>query len=526
MLYKFDDFDLDLQNFELRRVGVVQHVEPLVFDLLCYFAENAGRLVSRDEIVENVWKGRIVSDATISGCVKSARKALGDSGGEQAYIRTLRRRGFQFAAEVTLLEPAASPLLSVISGDPQPAVSRPELHSSQGKPTIAVLPFQILGDPGAYAGLADAIPHELISALSRLRWLFVIARGSSFQFRSFATDVMAVGQNLNVRYALSGSLEAFGTKITVGVELAEVASGGVLWGERFTTAFDDVHEIRSQVVSCVVSALELQIPAHEADLAQTLMPENLDAWQTFHLGLKQAYTFTKEGNVAATVHFQRAVEQDPLFARAHAGLSFVEFQNAILYDVADPAASVVNARRFAERSVELDPLDPFINYNMGRCFWLERDVSAGMPWLRRAISISPNYAQGMYAKGLAEIMCDSSEDAERSADLAIELSPLDPLLYAMRGVRAISHIARAEYADAAHWAEASANSPNAHVHVAIVALVAHGHNGDDERAQAWAKTIRRHWHDMTQEIFFNTFQFPRSDLKQRFSQMLTRYGIS
>ena len=175
----------------------------------------------------------------------------------------------------------------------------------------------------------------MIIALARLHWLFVIARGSSFRFRGPAVDVATVGRTFGVRYVLTGTVEILAGRLAVGAELAETETGGVVWGERFEGPIDDVHAMRADIVRGITAALEVQIQLHEAQRMHDRPAESLDAWGAFHLGLKAMHLYTRDGNAAAEGLFRRAVELEPGFARAHAGLSFVHFQNAFLRHVPD-----------------------------------------------------------------------------------------------------------------------------------------------------------------------------------------------
>ncbi len=246
------------------------------------------------------------------------------------------------------------------------------------------------------------MPHELITELSRLRWLFVTARGSSFRLRGSDADIGEVGRLLGVRYCLSGTVEIAGASLAVTVELIDTRDGGVVWAERFARPIDEVHQVREEIRSRILAALEIQIPLHEAALARLTVTENLDAWSSYHLGLQHMYRFNRTDNAAATALFQQAVTRDPSFARAHAGLSFVHFQTAFMHYADDLAGEIALARRFAVRGLDLDPIDPFVNFTMGRSFWLEGDLESSLAWLERATSISPNYAQGIYARAWTE----------------------------------------------------------------------------------------------------------------------------
>jgi TolB-like protein len=243
--------------------------------------------------------------------------------------------------------------------------------------SIAVLPFRLIGDAGQWAAIADALPHELIAELSRLRWLFVTARGSSFRLRSADADMGEIGRLLGVRYCLSGTVEVANSKLAVTVELVDTRSGGVVWADHFAGGLDAVHPIRTEIRARILAALEIQIPLHEANLARLTVTENLDAWSAYHLGLQHMYRFNHRDNAVASELFQRAVTQDPGFARAHAGLSFVHFQAGFMRQTDDIAGEIIQARSFAQRGLDLDPLDPFVNFAMGRSFWLEGDLDRG-----------------------------------------------------------------------------------------------------------------------------------------------------
>jgi TolB-like protein len=368
MIYRFGPFELDTAKVELRSDGKVRAIEPQVFALLVLLVDNRERLVSKEEIVEKIWDGRVVSEAAVASRIKSARKVLGDDGKTQHYIKTLHRQGFRFVADAKI---ARTYVAGEVDGKP-PA----RLVEQTSRPSIAVLPFRSLGDAVSSAALADALPHELITELSRLRWLFVTARGSSFRLRGLDADVGEIGRLLDVRYCLSGTVEVASASLVVTVELTDTRDGGVVWADHFRGSVDDVHQIREDIRSRILAALEIQIPLHEAALARLTVTENLDAWSAYHVGLQHIYRFNRKDNAAATQLFQQAVAQDPGFARAHAGLSFVHFQTAFMHYSADIAGETAQARRFAEQGVELDPMDPFVNFAMGRTFWLEGELKA------------------------------------------------------------------------------------------------------------------------------------------------------
>jgi TolB-like protein len=510
MIYRFDKFELDTDTVELRSGGVVCPVEPQVFALLALLVENRERLVGKSEILERVWDGRIVSEAAVASRVKSARQALGDDGKAQRYIRTIHGQGFRFVAEA-----------KTARGAHYADLPTPSAGDQTSRPSIAVLPFRLIGDAGPYAAIADALPHELITELSRLRWLFVTARGSSFRLRGSDADMGEVGRLLGVRYGLSGTVELARARLAVTVELVDTRDERVVWADRFTGGIDDVHAVREEIRSRVLVALEIQIPLNEAALARLTVTENLDAWSAYHLGLQHMFRFNREDNAAATVLFRQAVARDPDFARAHAGLSFLHFQNAFLRHTDDVAGEIALAKRFAQRGVELDAIDPFVNFAMGRTFWLEGDLEASLGWLERATSISPNYAQGIYARAWTEAMAGRGLEGRRHVDLAMRLSPLDPLYYGMLGTRAFSHMLMNEDSEA----ERAARAPGAHVLIALVAAVAHALAGDELKAASWAANVRARNASLTSEDFFRAFPMKSEATKARVGNALARFGF-
>jgi TolB-like protein len=518
MIYGFENFELDTLTVELSRKGEPVAIEPQVFALLLLLVENSDRLVAKDEIVEKVWDGRVISDAALSSRVKSLRAALGDDGRAQKFVRTIHGQGFRFVAPVRRKARPAGASNAGVSAEPAFSPSKIE------KPSIAVLPLRLVGVASGYTSIADALPDELISELARLRWLFVIARGTAFRFRPPEQNVTEIGAALGVGYCLTGAIELTGDRLAVAVELAETARGGVVWGERFAARIDDVHDVRERIVREVVAALELHIPANEADAARMAAPDRLDAWAAYHLGLQHLYRFNKPDNAMALSLFERAVDLDPRFARAHAGLASSHFQNAFLrYDKSRDAA-VASARRHGEKSVELDAFDPFANFALGRVHWLEGDIIGGGGWLDRAVTLSPNYAQGLYARAWANAISGAAPIGE-DINLALTLSPLDPFKYAMLGVQAFELISNGDFAAAARRAEEAARAPGAHVLIGLIAVAANELNGDNGRAQFWARSVRARRPDISKTHFFEAFPFETPAVREILSHALAPHGF-
>lgn len=523
MVYQFGNFELDVGKAELRANGEPVAVEPQVFALIAFLVEHRERLVSRDEIFEKVWDRRVVSDSALSSRIKSARKVLGDDGKAQRYIRTIHGRGLRFVADVAVSPGEAASRAVGLAEAGRPGMAADPVESK--RPSIAVLPFRVIGDAGGYATIAEGLPHELITELARLRWLFVIARGSSFRLNRDDLDACEAGRLLGARYCLTGTVEVTGNRLAVTTELVDTGGGDLVWAERYAGFVDDVHEVRTEIRSKILTSLEIQIPLHEAAGARLRNSADLDSWSAYHLGLQHLYRFNRKDNAIAADLFERALARDPGFARAHAGLSFVHFQTAFMRQSEDISGAIAEARRFAQQGIDIDPLDPFVNFTMGRSYWLDADLDRAASWLERATSLSPNYAQGVYAQAWTGAMSGYSVPAREDVDLAMRLSPLDPLYYAMLGTRGFIHMVEGDYREAASWSDRAARSPGAHVLIAMIAAAAQSLAGDEASAKRWAANVRARDPQLGKEDFFRSFPLRPEPLRSDVSNALVNLGF-
>ncbi|MCR8723488.1 winged helix-turn-helix domain-containing protein [Frigidibacter sp. ROC022] len=518
MIFRFDAFTLDPSLGQLTREGEDVPIEPRAFELICHLIEHRDRLVTKDELVKELWNGRFISDTAISTLVKTARRALGDDGKTQRLIRTVHGRGFRFTGNVTANVPA-EPI-------PEPPASEaPQSPQLGGQPTIAVLPFRRIGRSETYGAIADAIPSELISSLSRLRWLKVLARGSTFRFREDSPDMASIRGLLGATYCLTGDVEILEPRLALSVELSDTRDGRIVWSDRISGRIEDVHQIRTDIVSRVSSAMELHISLNEADHARLQSPESLDAWSLYHLGLRHMYRFNATDNAIAEGHFSQAIRLDPGFARAYAARSFTSFQSAFVNYRGDRDTEIENARRFAEKSLELDPMDPFGNFNFGRAYWLVNDHESGLIFLDRSIDLSPSFSHGMYAHGLANLMAGRGEAAISKLDAAIKLSPLDPFLYAMQSTKGFSLAHTGDLEQACHWLDIGARQPGAHYLVSIVAAAINKIAGNHDQARYWADRTRQLRPDASIQQFFVAYPLRDQRIRKEVQTALQDLGF-
>jgi len=499
------DLLLDARRFEVSRAGEALSAEPQVLAVLFHLLANRDRLVTKDELVEVVWNGRAISDSALSSRIKSARQLLGDDGDRQHFIRTVHGRGFRFVAPV---EETLSP------GNDKPIRS--------DRPSIAILPFATF-DP-RLAVLGHGLPHELIVALSRFGSLKVIARGSSFQFGQ-ASDPVSVGARLGADYLLTGAIHDHGAKVIATVELVETAGGTVVDGQGFEGRTDDFEALRLAMLTQLIASLDLRIAHHEADRIALQPIEELGPWSLYHRALQRMFRFTPADNEEALGLLDKALALDPGLARAHAALSFARFQNAFMHYRDDWAAEASAARRSAERAVELDEQDPSANLMLGRALWLDGRVDDGLPWIERAVSLCPSYAQAIYARAWSEMIQDRPSDGQRSAGEALGLSPLDPLRYAFCATSAFTRSMLGEVGEGAALADRAAREPRAHAMIGVMAAICQHWADDGPRARHWVDEVKQRAPDLTGSIFLRSFPFRDGPTRSRVAAALNALNL-
>lgn len=512
MHHVFGPYTLYPDRAELIGPDGAVRLEPKAFAVLRVLVEHHDRIVSREELIEAVWGGRFISDAAVSTALKFARKAVGDDGDRQAMIRTIHGLGHRFVALVQRRVDASTVV--------QPAA--PPAGGSGQRPTIAVLP--LTQDPGGLQ-VGDGLADEIIASLSRLRWLRVIARESSFRFRQEGVDLDAIRRVLGAGYVLTGRVEHSGARLIVAVTLIDTGTGAVVWADRFTPLLDDLHEARQDIVDAVVSALDLQIPQAEAVAARDKPTEALDAWGAYHLGMSHLHRYNPHDNAVASTLLERATTLDPGFAVAYAARAFARFQDGMQWFASDRARTQADVRQLAERAFELDPLDPFCNMVMGRWHWMAGKPDDGLDWYDRAIQISPSYSKGHYTRGMIDAFAGRSERARTGVDTALRLSPLDPMMGPMLAVRAISYLVEGEYAAARDWVLKATRHASTHANLLCLAAATCELAGDHAQARQFAETLRGAVPDLTVTMYLQSVPMRSADVHARIREAMRHVGI-
>jgi DNA-binding SARP family transcriptional activator/Flp pilus assembly protein TadD len=433
------------------------------------------------------------------------------------------------AAREKCAPPAQRPTLEIVSANlteiPRDESQALQLRAASRRASIAVMPFLDLSpDTPARGGPADALAYDVTSRMAKLRSMFVIAQGSTFALREKGIGPEEAGRMLNVDYVVSGSVRRNHRKMQVSAELVETRTARIVWSEVYDEKIGDALDLLDEIGNRIVAAIAHEIEMVERNRAILKPPSSLDAWEAHHRGLWHMYRFSKADNERARQFFSQAVELDPTFARAYAGLSFAHFQNAFL-GWKKAAPEIDRAFDAAGKGLMADDRDPAAHWAMGRAMWLRGSQDQAIQELERAVDLSPNYASAHYTLSFVHSQSGDPKAAISFTDHARLLSPFDPLLFAMLGSRALALLRLGEFEEAANWAIKAAARPNAHQHIMAIAAISLGLAGRLEEASVYTQKIRSRVPNYRVADFLAAFRCT-PDAAALFTQGAGRVGVS
>src|SRR5437588_1722878 len=438
--FHFGQFRFDPVNRKLSRSGASVRIGARAAETLRVLALARGAVVSKDELLSKVWPGVTVEENNLQVQISALRKVLEGEQSGQAHLVTVPGRGYRLVG----------------AAEPGPAL--PE------RPSIAVLPFQNMSDDPGQEYFADGIVDDIITALCRIRWLFVIARNSSFAFKNRAVDIRQVGRELGVRYVLEGGVRRTANRVRITGQLIEASSGVHLWAEHFDGALKDIFDLQDRVTASVVAAIAPKLEQAEIARAKRKPTENLDAYDYFLRGLSSVHLLTRSGVGEARQLFDKSVERDPDFASPYGLAAFCYVMRKMNGWADDAKADAAEAERLALRAAQAGKDDAValafgglaLGYVVG-----DLDEAAGL--IERALMLNPNLAIAWYASGTVTAFRGADPDlAIEHLARAMRLSPLDPFMFTMQGVTAFAHFFAGRHEEAAAWAERAFRS-NPHI---------------------------------------------------------------
>jgi tetratricopeptide (TPR) repeat protein len=330
----------------------------------------------------------------------------------------------------------------------------------------------------------------VISRLARLRSFHVIARGSAFALRHLAADPQAVGRALNVAHAVAGTASIDRGRVRLRLDLLRVEDGSILWTEDLSEARARFLAILPTLTERIVRSVEMQVTAAEIRRALATPEERLDAWESFHAGLHDAFRFDPDRIGRALERMRAAARLDPGFSRAHAGQSFCHYFRAFSGVAGDRAAEVAAARRTAEEALRTDEANPTAHWAYGRALWLEGDPDGCLQQSHRAVALSPGFALGHYMVGFVETHCGDPRRGLERMDRMLALSPVDPFLASVEITRAFALMRLGDLDAAAVRARDAVRQPNAYSTLFAPAALILASAGRLEEARSVVRRLR------------------------------------
>jgi adenylate cyclase len=453
---RFDRYVLDLRRGTLRSGQFDIEIRPKTFKVLKFLAENAGRLVSKDEIAAAVWPDVTVTDDSLVQCIKELRRALGQDGAR--LVKTVPRRGYRLEAhtlrdggaiEPDLTEQLANPLERADDGPPPSSwtASAPWRlvagitsgifalalitfwlvgHSntggatrSLGRPAIAVLPFASFG--GDY--FADGMTEDIINALGRFSSLTVISRNAVAPYKGKAVTPAQIGSDLSVHYVLEGSVRRFGDQLRVTAELTETDRGQVLWSGRYDEPLSSVFAVQDRITAQVVGALAIKVTQVEQQRAFVKPAENLEAYD-YVLRARQAFSEAKRStNVEARALLQRAIELDPSYAAAYTGLGESYRLSVTMGWTQSADWALKEATALAYKAVSLNDADVRAHVLLGQIHVYYGRYEQALTELDRAIAVNPNDADAIAGRGTVLVWSSRTKEGIAALEMAQRVDP-------------------------------------------------------------------------------------------------------
>jgi TolB-like protein len=440
---RFAGYTLNFAQGRLRDASGDVLLRPKPFALLGYMVRNAGRVLSKDELLDAVWPDVTVTEDSLAQCVHALRDGLGPVG--PSLVKTVPRRGYLF-----VLPPAPVSQVSRVETPPAPgdaSVLRPRRSS------IAVLPFDTAPSLSPHDRLwFDGVVNDVISRLARLRAYDVIARGSTFALRNLARDPKRAGWRLGVDYVVSGSVRAQGDGFRLQIDLVRTDAGSILWTDEIEVGHAGLLELVGDVVDRITAAILTEVAVAERNLARLVPDQSLTAWQAYHRGLEAFVTYSEPSLMRARAYFTQATELDPGFVRAFAALTECQATLARSPFCRDARAEAAAALRTAERAMRLDEAAPSAQFAYAHARWLHGDAEVALMHAEQSVALSPSFAEGFAEVGFYESLYGNPERAIASLDRAEMLNPLSPFVASFHADRSVAHLQKHDLEGAAFWA--------------------------------------------------------------------------
>ncbi|MEM1132748.1 MAG: winged helix-turn-helix domain-containing protein [Pseudomonadota bacterium] len=525
MRYRFEDFNFDSETGELKQNGELIEITPQVQQILHLLLSNQPRIITKEKLIDIVWKGRRVTDDAINVRISILRQAIGDTGQKQRLIKTVRGVGFRFIGDAITQDDSGLQRVASVASQSQ-NLQNTELTERLSQPSIAVFPFRLVGDANDKSIFAEALSDDILTALSRMRSLRVIARGSSFRFPSYSTSTREAGTAVGADYCVSGELEFFGSRMSLSVESAATDSESVIWRERVTLAPDEVHELRADLVKRIALDLSRGLEQNELERARLSNPNAISSWQALHLGLKKLNHAPLPDFATAEQFFRQAADDDRSYARAQAAISQSLFFRISWGERGDAQNLWHECERIAKKAFELDPFDPFCNLAMGRSL-LHRSNQLGhsQTFIKKAVDLAPNYTVALADLARISAMTGDPEGGRSLLGLVENLDPHAPHPESINLTYILIDLASGNMEDAANRAVQMSQSPYLSLNSCGAMLIAMHFGGKREEGKKFAEALKQRFTSSRLSEHFATTHFNDPKIKAITLGTAEAYGL-
>jgi TolB-like protein len=504
MRYLFEDCVLDMDRRELRRGPALRAIEPQVFDLLAHLIRHRHRVVSKDDLIDTIWRGRLVSESALFNRINAARTAIGDSGEGQRLIRTLPRKGLRFVGEVR-----------------EETIERLPLPD---RPSIVVLPFTDMGGVSGNEYFADGISEDLVTGLARIRWLFVIARNSAFTYKDRTIDVKQVSRELGVRYVLQGSVRRSGKRLRISAQLVDGSDGSHHWAECYDRELGDMFALQDELTRSVAAAIEARLLAAEGIRAMARAPEHLGAWDLVAQAQTHFWRLSRADYEAAVKPLRQAVGSYPDYAPAHGRLGFCLAFAAHMGWIAS-TQGMLAGREHAIRAIALDDCDPWGHIALGYSAMMERRTEDSIAAFQSAVVLNPSSAaaHSHLSRGLA--FAGRAREAIEHGKEAIRLSPVDPEMALFLGAIAVAHYTAGRYDESVNCTTAALRLRPGFQGAQRLRCAGLAQAGRIEEARAFLTSVCREQPDLSADWVRSNVPYQTDELMRRFIEGLRMAGL-
>ncbi len=487
---------------------------PKALALLSFLAERPGEVFTKEELFSAVWPETVVGDAALVTCIQELRKALRDDARHPRYIETLHRRGYRFIGKT-----AATDLSRVTGGGKAPALPLPD------RPSIAVLPFDNMsGDPDQDY-FSDGISEDLITGLARIRWLFVIARNSTFVYKGRAVDVKQVSRELGVRYVLEGSVRRAGARLRISAQLIDAVTGGHHWAERYDRELGDIFAVQDEITSAVAAAIEPSLLAAEGIRALSRSADDLGAWELVAQAQTRFWRMTHADHDAAVAILEAAVASHPDYASARSLLGF-RLTFAAHMGWVERDRGLRDGRAHALQAVTLDDRDPLAHIALGYWAMMERLTEESIAAFRRAVNLNPNSAAAHSHLSHIFAFAGQADEAIKHGGEAIRLSPLDPEMAFFLGGVAVAHYTAGRFAQALECATEALRLRPGFQGAQRMRCASLAQMGRIEEAQSFLAAARREHRGLSIAWIKASVPYQTPELMERFLDGMRKAGLT